>query len=59
MNYAASPSPWDMISPSPEPVRASGASSRTPNSHNTTKSHRLYFQSQRKTELEEVCICTH
>lgn len=49
----ASPSPWDMVSPSPEPIRAGGASSRTPNSHGMERSHRLRFRAQRTSQAEE------
>lgn len=49
----ASPSPWDMISPSPEPIRAGGASTRTPNFQGSARSHRLRFQSQKTSQMEE------
>eukprot|EP00250_Pteridium_aquilinum_P021702 c25200_g2_i1 orf=163-3891(+) len=49
----ASPSPWDMVSPSPEPIRAGGASTRTPNSHDSARSHRLRFQAQKASHIEE------
>ncbi|KAI5058388.1 hypothetical protein GOP47_0026558 [Adiantum capillus-veneris] len=49
----ASPSPWDMISPSPEPIRAGGASTRTPNFQGSARSHRLRFQSQKTFQIEE------
>ncbi|MCO5579412.1 hypothetical protein L7F22_033267 [Adiantum nelumboides] len=49
----ASPSPWDMISPSPEPIRAGGASTRTPNYHSSERSHQLRFQTRKTSQIEE------
>lgn len=49
----ASPSPWDMISPSPEPIRAGGASTRTPNFQGSARSHRLHFQAPKTSQVEE------
>jgi len=50
----ASPSPWDMASPSPSPIRAGGMTPRGATRHDSSKdtprgreqSHRLQFRSQ-------------
>lgn len=49
----ASPSPWDIISPSPEPIRAGGASNRTPLLRGNERSHHLNFRAQRRSLHEQ------
>ncbi|KAH7316037.1 hypothetical protein KP509_21G075900 [Ceratopteris richardii] len=48
-----SPSPWDMVSPSPEPIRAGGISTRTLNVQGSRRPSSLHFQSQKKFQIEE------
>ncbi|XP_022143541.1 pre-mRNA-splicing factor ATP-dependent RNA helicase DEAH7 [Momordica charantia] len=51
-NSGSSASPWDQISPSPVPVRASGSSTKSSSSSYHAKSHHLKFSS-RSSHLSE------
>ncbi|MQM09485.1 hypothetical protein Taro_042358 [Colocasia esculenta] len=53
-------SPWDYASPSPVPIRASGASKRTSSFHNSRKSHQLTFSAAASeiTEVDESSFST-
>ena len=52
----SSASPWDQISPSPVPVRASGSSVRSSSTSYLSKTHHLKFSS-RSSPLAEVLHC--
>ena len=53
INTASAASPWDHVSPSPVPIRASGSSNRSSNSRHGGKSHQLSF-SRENSEAFEV-----
>ncbi|XP_045799876.1 pre-mRNA-splicing factor ATP-dependent RNA helicase DEAH7-like [Trifolium pratense] len=48
-----SPSPWDHVSPSPVPIRASGSSVKTSVSGYNRRSHKLTFSSENPNTYEE------
>lgn len=49
---ASAASPWDHVSPSPVPIRASGSSNRSSNSRHGGKSHQLSFSRENSEAFE-------
>ncbi|KAK7846353.1 pre-mrna-splicing factor atp-dependent rna helicase deah7 [Quercus suber] len=49
---ASAASPWDHVSPSPVPIRASGSSNRSSNSRQGGKSHQLSFSRENSEAFE-------
>ncbi|KAL5156794.1 Pre-mRNA-splicing factor ATP-dependent RNA helicase DEAH7 [Glycine soja] len=48
-----SPSPWDHVSPSPVPIRASGSSAKSSVSRHNGRSHQLSFSSETSNRYED------
>lgn len=49
-------SPWDHISPSPAPIRASGYSVKSSSSKHGARSHELTFSSESSQSFEVYCF---